>query len=126
MIVCVLSSPPVRIAQISDLHFGRAVPAVADALVADLRDARPALVAVCGDLTQTVGAAEFRAARVHRRPARPGAGRARQSRPARLAGLVAGGPAWRRWRRHMGTDPHGAVTFTADGLTAVGVNTARC
>jgi 3',5'-cyclic AMP phosphodiesterase CpdA len=116
----------VRIAQISDLHFGRDIPAVAQTLLAELRDVAPTLVAVCGDLTQTARAVEFQAARafLDELPA-----------PA----LVVPGnhdlPGWRVWsrfarpwwwwRRHIGTDPYGAVTHTVDGLVAVGINTAR-
>ncbi|MET7424732.1 metallophosphoesterase [Dactylosporangium sp. NPDC005555] len=115
-----------RIAQISDLHFGRDVPAVAAALLAELRDAAPTLVAVCGDLTQTAREAEFQAVRAFLdelpTPAVVVPGNhdlpgwrfwSRFTRP------------WRPWRRHLGTDPRGAVTHTTGGLVAVGVNTAR-
>lgn len=50
-------------AQVSDLHFGRHDPRVADALLADLAAKRPAVVIVSGDLTQRAFAYEFRAAR---------------------------------------------------------------
>jgi 3',5'-cyclic AMP phosphodiesterase CpdA len=50
-------------AQISDLHFGRHDPRVADALLADLQAHRPGVVIVSGDLTQRAFAREFRAAR---------------------------------------------------------------
>ena len=39
-----------RLAQISDLHFGCTDPAVVEGLVADLRDARPDLIIISGDL----------------------------------------------------------------------------
>lgn len=51
------------LAQISDLHFGREDPQVAKALLADLRRAEPALVAVSGDLTQRARRSQFRDAR---------------------------------------------------------------
>ncbi|MBA2565865.1 MAG: metallophosphoesterase [Gemmatimonadetes bacterium] len=51
------------VAHISDLHFGRDEPAVAEALLRDLRDVGPALVAVSGDLTQRARTGQFRAAR---------------------------------------------------------------
>ena len=116
----------VRIAQISDLHFGRHVPAVAQTLLAELRDLAPTMIAVCGDLTQTAREVQFRAARAFldelAAPALVVPGNhdlpgwrvwSRFARP------------WRLWRRRMGTDPYGAITHTADGLVAVGVNTAR-
>jgi 3',5'-cyclic AMP phosphodiesterase CpdA len=116
----------VRIAQVSDLHFGRDVPAVAQMLLAELRDVAPTMVAVCGDLTQTARHAEFQAARAFL-----------DDLPA--PALVVPGnhdlPGWRvwsrfsrpwlQWRRHLESDPYGALVFRADGLVAVGVNTAR-
>ncbi|HZM77084.1 MAG TPA: metallophosphoesterase [Candidatus Limnocylindrales bacterium] len=116
----------VRIAQISDLHFGRDVPAVAQTLLAELREVAPTMVAVCGDLTQTAQPVQFQAARafVDQLPA--------------IALVVPGNHdlpgwqvwsrfirPWRRWRQHMSTDPYGVTSQTADGLVAVGVNTAR-
>ncbi len=51
------------IAHISDLHFGKEVPAVANALVADLRALAPSLVVASGDFTQRARGAQFAAAR---------------------------------------------------------------
>ncbi len=51
------------IAHISDLHFGKEVPAVAQALVADLRAQSPTLVIASGDFTQRARRAQFAAAR---------------------------------------------------------------
>jgi 3',5'-cyclic AMP phosphodiesterase CpdA len=51
------------LAHISDLHFGREEPGLADALLEDLLAAHPALVAVSGDLTQRARRSEFEAAR---------------------------------------------------------------
>lgn len=116
----------IRIAQLADLHFGREVPAVVRALLADLRESAPTMIAVCGDLTQTATRAEFLAARAFLdelpAPALVVPGNhdlpgwrfwSRFTRP------------WRRWRHHLGTDAAEVLTHTGDGLTAVGVNTAR-
>lgn len=51
------------IAHLSDLHFGREDARVAEALLQDLREIGPSLVAISGDLTQRAGKKEFRAAR---------------------------------------------------------------
>lgn len=51
------------IAHISDLHFGRHDPAIAEGLLADLTREKPDLVAVSGDLTQRAHHHEFAAAR---------------------------------------------------------------
>jgi 3',5'-cyclic AMP phosphodiesterase CpdA len=50
-------------AQVSDLHFGRHDPRVAEALLRALNASRPAVVILSGDLTQRAFAREFRAAR---------------------------------------------------------------
>jgi len=52
-----------KIAHISDLHFGRVDPEVADALVADLSGLQPSLVIISGDITQRARARQFSAAR---------------------------------------------------------------
>ena len=51
------------IAHVSDLHFGTEVPAVAEALIADVKQNAPSLVIVSGDLTQRARQRQFRAAR---------------------------------------------------------------
>jgi 3',5'-cyclic AMP phosphodiesterase CpdA len=51
------------VAHISDLHFGRHDPAIAEGLLADLAKEKPDLVAVSGDLTQRAHHHEFAAAR---------------------------------------------------------------
>jgi 3',5'-cyclic AMP phosphodiesterase CpdA len=51
------------IAHISDLHFGRHDPLIAEAVLADLAAEKPDLVAVSGDLTQRARRHEFAAAR---------------------------------------------------------------
>jgi 3',5'-cyclic AMP phosphodiesterase CpdA len=116
----------VRIAQISDLHFGREVPAVAETLLAELREVAPTMVAVCGDLTQRARGAEFQAARafIGQLPAPALVVPGNHDLPGWRVWSRFAQP-WRQWRRHIETDPHGTVTHTAGGLTAVGVNTAR-
>ncbi len=52
-----------KIAQISDLHFGCTAPEVVAALGASLRDLAPDLVIASGDITQDSTAAEFAEAR---------------------------------------------------------------
>ena len=52
-----------RLAHLSDLHFGRVDPAAVEGLLRSLVDARPDLVIVSGDFTQSARTGEFRAAR---------------------------------------------------------------
>jgi 3',5'-cyclic AMP phosphodiesterase CpdA len=51
------------LAHISDLHFGREDPLLAEALLGDLAATSPSVVAVSGDLTQRARRREFEAAR---------------------------------------------------------------
>ncbi|MBL3586407.1 metallophosphoesterase [Rhodovulum sulfidophilum] len=53
----------IRIAHISDLHFGRTAPELLDPLIGALNAAGADLVAVTGDLTQRARDSQFRAAR---------------------------------------------------------------
>jgi 3',5'-cyclic AMP phosphodiesterase CpdA len=52
-----------RLAHLSDLHFGREEPAVAEGLITDLLEVAPSLVVVSGDLTQRARRRQFQAAR---------------------------------------------------------------
>src|SRR4051794_18381769 len=52
-----------RLAHLSDLHFGRVDPAAVDALLRSLEEARPDLIIVSGDFTQSARTQEFRATR---------------------------------------------------------------
>jgi 3',5'-cyclic AMP phosphodiesterase CpdA len=52
-----------RLIHVSDLHFGRHDPSVAEALLRDAERVRPDVVVVSGDLTQRARPEEFRAAR---------------------------------------------------------------
>jgi 3',5'-cyclic AMP phosphodiesterase CpdA len=51
------------VAHISDIHFGREVPEIVTALLADLAAAAPDIVVISGDLTQFGSHGEFAAAR---------------------------------------------------------------
>lgn len=51
------------IAHISDLHFGAAIPQIAEALLVELRAQPPSLVVISGDLTQRARSSQFKAAR---------------------------------------------------------------
>lgn len=53
-----------KIAHVSDLHFGCIEQAVADSLAAHLIDSRPDLVIASGDITQSATDQEFRDARI--------------------------------------------------------------
>jgi 3',5'-cyclic AMP phosphodiesterase CpdA len=117
----------VRIAQISDLHFGREIPRIVEALLDDLRAARPTMAAVCGDLTQSAREREFRAARafLDDLPAPALVVPGNHDLPGWRVWSRFARP-WRRWRRHIAAaDPYTAVSLRAEGLVAVGVNTAR-
>lgn len=48
-----------RLAHISDLHFGTVVPELADALLRDIEEFEPHVVAVTGDITQRAKAWQF-------------------------------------------------------------------
>jgi 3',5'-cyclic AMP phosphodiesterase CpdA len=112
------------IAHISDLHFGTEEPAVAEALLAELAEFRPALVVNSGDLTQRARTAQFQAARAYldRIPfpqlTVPGNHDIPLYDVARrfLAPLA-------RYRRYI--TPDLAPRFDHEQFTALGVNTAR-
>lgn len=112
------------IAHISDLHFGREDPAVADALVADLAAQRPALVIASGDFTQRARGAQFRAARDYL---------ARLPRPQLCVPGNHDVPLFdvarrflsplKRYRAFIAEDVD--PSYTDDELLVVGLNTAR-
>lgn len=117
----------VRVAQISDLHFGRDIPRITEALLRVLRDVRPTMVAVCGDLTQGAREREFRAARafLDELPAPSLVVCGNHDMPSWRVWSRFARP-WRRWRDHIAAaDPDSTVAYRTDGLVAVGVNTAR-
>jgi 3',5'-cyclic AMP phosphodiesterase CpdA len=49
----------IRIAHLSDLHFGREIPELVEGLLEDLRAEKPALAIISGDLTQRARYEEF-------------------------------------------------------------------
>ncbi len=118
--------PEVRIAQVSDLHFGRHLPQLEEALLRSLQDDAPTMIAVCGDLTQTAREAEFQAARtfLDHLPAPALVVPGNHDLPGWRVWSRFTRP-WRRWRRHIESDPHATTTYATDGLVAVGINTAR-
>ncbi|MFO1026978.1 MAG: metallophosphoesterase [Acetobacteraceae bacterium] len=112
-----------HIAHISDLHFGRTDAAIVEALVTELNDNPPDLVAVSGDLTMRARSREYRAARAFLN---------------RLTAPVLAVPGnhditayWLRerffdplgrWRRFIATEPE--PVWMDDEIAVVGVNTA--
>ena len=90
-----------RLALLADLHFGRADPDLAEALLSALAEARPELVLIAGDFVQRARAGQFRLARAFL-DALPAPWRAVPGNhdlplwnlPARLAAPRAG---YRRW-----------------------------
>ncbi len=112
------------IAHISDLHFGRVDPLVAEALVSDLHEQAPSLVVISGDFTQRARSGQFAAAGEYLR---------------RLPGpqLVVPGnhdlPLYNlirrfffplsRYRRYISRDLR--PIYRDDELLVVGINTAR-
>jgi 3',5'-cyclic AMP phosphodiesterase CpdA len=113
-----------HIAHISDLHFGREDPPVAEALLAELSARAPQLVAVSGDVTQRARSREFRAARafLDRLPGAvlvvPG------NHDVPLFDVVSRfARPLRNYRRHL--TPELAPFFHGEDLAVLGVNTAR-
>lgn len=112
------------IAHISDLHFGRVDPAIADALKSDLLDDPPSLLVISGDLTQRARPWQFEAA-------------AEYLRQLPQPQLVVPGnhdiPAYNPFRRFINPLKHyrRCITqdlrpvFQDDRLLVMGINTAR-
>ncbi len=113
-----------RIAHLSDLHFGRTDPAVLLALTATLRETKPHVVVVSGDLTQRARNREFAAARDYLASLAvplivvPG----NHDVPLYNVYMRAFHPL-ARYRRYFGDDP--TPCFIDDEIAIVGVNTAR-
>jgi len=114
------------IAHISDLHFGRHDPRIAEALIDQITDTDPDLVVVSGDLTQRARTNEFMQARDFLE---------RISRPV----LIVPGnhdiplynlmhrffsPLW-KFRRHIPSAIGGNDWYSDDELAVLGLNTAR-
>ena len=112
------------IAHISDLHFGTEVPAVAEALVADLQRNAPSLLIVSGDLTQRARQKQFDAAQAylarlpHPQLVVPG------NHDVPLYDVVRRfGAPLKRYCRTISSDLD--PTFSDDEIIVVGLNTAR-
>jgi 3',5'-cyclic AMP phosphodiesterase CpdA len=113
-----------RIAHLSDLHFGHHDQSVVESLAADIAGQRPALVVVSGDFTQRGLPEEFAAARafLDTLPAPVFAVPGNHDIPARNL--------WRRfvnpyglYRRHIGDDLEPFVEM--DGVAIAGLKTSR-
>ena len=112
------------IAHISDLHFGRIDPPVAEGLLADLRDNPPTLLVASGDFTQRARVGQYRAAAAYL---------ARLPRPQLLVPGNHDIPLWNLLRRFLTPTARFQQFITPDlnpifrtaGLIVVGVNTAR-
>jgi 3',5'-cyclic AMP phosphodiesterase CpdA len=114
----------VRIAHISDLHFGTHLPRLAAALSEEIHRMQPALVALSGDLTQRARPPEFAAVAdfIRRLPEPvlvvPGNHDLPGWRP--LGRFI---HPWRDWRRHLSRELEPCIE--GRGFIAIGVNTAR-
>jgi 3',5'-cyclic AMP phosphodiesterase CpdA len=112
------------IAHISDLHFGRIDPPVAEGLVDDLKGREPTLLVVSGDFTQRARSDQYRAAAEYLK---------RLPRPQLLVPGNHDVPLWDltrrvfsplgRYRRHITQDL--LPEYRDDKLLVLGVNTAR-
>lgn len=113
-----------RLAHLSDLHFGRAEPALTQHLLSQLQDAELDLVVISGDLTQRATHAEFQQAHAFL-----------QQLPA-LCLVVPGnhdlaafnllerfGYPWQKWRQYI--SPELDSVRSGPGFVAVGLNSAR-
>jgi 3',5'-cyclic AMP phosphodiesterase CpdA len=113
-----------KIAHISDLHFGRNDPLATQALLDDLAEQRPDLVAVSGDLTQRAHHHEFASARTFldciAAPviAVPGNHDVPLYNVARRAFTPL-----KRFRHYISAERH--PFFGDDELAVLGINTAR-
>ncbi len=113
-----------RIAHITDLHFGAEDPPVVAALLAELNDDPPDLVAISGDLTQGARIGEFEAARrfmdALRAPSLAVPGNHDIS-PYNLVERFT--DPYRRWRRLV--SPETAPRWQNGAVAVLGLNTAR-
>jgi 3',5'-cyclic AMP phosphodiesterase CpdA len=119
-----MSDSMTRIAHISDLHFGRIDPAIAESLIADLMANPSALLVISGDLTQRARIGQYQAA-------------AKYLKRLPLPQLIIPGnhdvPLWNLARRFFAPTKRFEQYIAADvnpvwrqeGSIVVGVNTAR-
>jgi len=113
-----------KIAHLSDLHFGRSDPRAVAALESHLSKIDADLVVVTGDLTQSGRRAEYRqaAAFLQRLPGRRIVVPGNHDAPVFNLALRFGAP-WSRFRRHV--DAQVDPVLEMEGLIAVGMNSAR-
>ena len=112
-----------QIAHISDLHFGREVPELVEALAVELNSAPPDLMAVSGDLTQRARVREYQAARrfLDRLPQPLLVVPGNHDVPANpFTRFFSPWTNWQRWISH-----ELAPVVHAERFCAVGVNSAR-
>ncbi|HEY4253093.1 MAG TPA: metallophosphoesterase [Roseomonas sp.] len=114
----------IRIAHLSDVHFGAHRPETLDSLMADIAAAAPDAIAVSGDLTQNARVSEFEAAAAFLRalpvPAVVVPGNhdiPRLDLRARFMEPRA------RWRHHLGAETE--PTLLLDGVALLGLDTVR-
>ena len=114
----------IRLAHLTDLHFGRVDRRLVEPLREALAEARPDVVVISGDLTMRAREREFRAARdfVGSLPAPCFLVPGNHDIPAGhvVERLV---DPFRRWRRHFGPDLE--PTLVDDRVALIGVNSVR-
>lgn len=111
-----------RIVHLSDLHFGRVRPELADPLLDAVAEARPDIVAVSGDLTQRARPAQFIAARAFLDRIAAPLVVVPGNHDAPLVSLIERVLLpWRRWRRWLSTELE--PVWRDDALDVIGVNT---
>jgi 3',5'-cyclic AMP phosphodiesterase CpdA len=114
----------IRIAHISDLHFGRDIDRVVEALAPTLERLKPELVVISGDLTQRARHVQFENCRqVLDHLAWPLLVVPGNHDLAAYNLVERFLKPWAKWRRYIGADTRVAVS--GDHYTALGINTAR-
>lgn len=114
----------IRVAHLSDLHFGAHRPELIDPLIADIRRCAPDAIAISGDLTQRAQTDEFRAAAdfIAALPAPVVAVPGNHDIPARDLVERMFDPR-KRWRRSISVTTEPVVTLP--GLALIGMDTVR-
>lgn len=112
------------IAHISDLHFGRDVPAVTEGLLASLEAIQPELIIISGDLTQRAKTSEYKAGhaflqRLHQ-PRFIIPGNHDMAAFNLLERFLA---TWGKWHQYVAQDLQ--PIMQTDAFMAVGINTTR-
>lgn len=113
----------INIAHISDLHFGREVPEVVEALVAELNHPQLDLIAVSGDLTQRARVNEFKAAHAFFDHLPPPVLVVPGNHDVSANPLTRFVAPWAHWKRWLWAELEPVIH--AEHYCAVGVNSAR-